>query len=68
MLDKVPVEDITSWEKSFVDHLRTSQEGLLKEISGGKMTPEIESKIKDVINKCVVFAAEPCDAVPNYCA
>ncbi|GAA93361.1 uncharacterized protein L969DRAFT_97574 [Mixia osmundae IAM 14324] len=36
-LDKVPVDKITAWEKSFRDHLK-GQESMLKEIGKGKMT------------------------------
>ncbi|CAH7686929.1 ATP synthase subunit alpha, mitochondrial [Phakopsora pachyrhizi] len=49
MLDKVPVEKIVAWDLAFRDHLTSEQPGLLKEITGGKMTPEIEDKIKTVV-------------------
>lgn len=49
MLDKVPVEKIVAWDLAFRDHLSAEQSGLLKEITGGKMTPEIEAKIKTVV-------------------
>lgn len=49
MLDKVPVEKIVAWDLAFRDHLTTEQSALLKDITGGKMTPEIEDKIKSVV-------------------
>ncbi|MBW0472897.1 hypothetical protein O181_012612 [Austropuccinia psidii MF-1] len=49
MLDKVPVEKIVAWDLAFRDHLTSEQSALLKEITGGKMTPEIEEKIKTVV-------------------
>merc|ERR1711939_67127 len=49
LLDKVPVDKITAWEKDFLSHLRSSQTDLLKRISGGKMTPEIEADIKKTV-------------------
>ncbi|KAA1129004.1 Alpha subunit of the F1 sector of mitochondrial F1F0 ATP synthase [Puccinia graminis f. sp. tritici] len=51
MLDKVPVEKIVSWDLAFRDHLKNEQSALLKDITGGKMTPEIESKIKTVVKE-----------------
>ncbi|KNZ58080.1 ATP synthase F1, alpha subunit [Puccinia sorghi] len=51
MLDKVPVEKIVSWDLAFRDHLKNEQSALLKDITGGKMTPEIESKIKSVVKE-----------------
>merc|ERR1711977_365436 len=38
-LDKVPTEKINAWEASFLDHLRSSQTDLLKEVGKGVMTP-----------------------------
>lgn len=49
LLDKVPVDKITAWEKDFLSTLRSQHTDLLKQISGGKMTPEIESSIKKAI-------------------
>jgi len=49
LLDKVAVDKINAWEKSFISHLRSSQTDLLKRISGGKMTPEIEADIKKTV-------------------
>ncbi|KAI9619126.1 hypothetical protein H4Q26_011806 [Puccinia striiformis f. sp. tritici PST-130] len=51
MLDKVPVDKIVSWDLAFRDHLKNEQSALLKDITGGKMTPEIESKIKTVVKE-----------------
>jgi len=49
LLDKIAPEKIVEWEQSFVEHLTSSQSELLKEISAGQMTKEVEPKIK----KCV---------------
>ena len=47
-LDSIPVDQITKWEAEFREHLNT-QTDLLKEISTGKVTPELETKIKKVV-------------------
>jgi F-type H+-transporting ATPase subunit alpha len=47
-LDSIPVDQITKWEAEFREHLNT-QADLLKEISTGKVTPELETKIKKVV-------------------
>lgn len=47
-LDSIPVDQITKWEAEFREHL-TTQSDLLKEISTGKVTPELEGKIKKVV-------------------
>lgn len=48
-LDSIPVEDITKWEADFRAHLTSSQTALLEEISGGSVTPEMEARIKKVV-------------------
>ncbi|KAF9054469.1 P-loop containing nucleoside triphosphate hydrolase protein [Panaeolus papilionaceus] len=48
LLDSVPVDQITRWEADFRAHLNSHQE-LLKEISKGTVTPELEAKIKKVV-------------------
>ena len=66
MLDKIPVDKITSssarcgiwltraaWEADFQQHLTSSQQSLLEKIGQGKMTPEIESEIKKVVSEHV---------------
>jgi len=47
-LDSIPVDQITKWEAEFRQHL-TTQTALLQEISGGNVTPEMEAKIKKVV-------------------
>jgi F-type H+-transporting ATPase subunit alpha len=47
-LDSIPVDQITKWEAEFREHLTTQGE-LLKDISTGKVTPELEGKIKKVV-------------------
>jgi len=52
-LDKVPTEKINAWEASFLDHLRSSQTDLLKEVGKGVMTPQIEESFKKVVSSHV---------------
>ncbi|KAH9924723.1 P-loop containing nucleoside triphosphate hydrolase protein [Fomitopsis serialis] len=49
LLDAVPVDKITKWEAEFRQHLTSAQSALLQEIAGGQITPELESKIKKVV-------------------
>ena len=49
LLDDVPVENITKWEAEFREHLTATQSSLLQEISAGAVTPELEAKIKKVV-------------------
>ncbi|PPR00509.1 hypothetical protein CVT26_009893 [Gymnopilus dilepis] len=49
LLDPIPVDQITKWEAEFRAHLAATQEGLLKEISKGVVTPELEAQIKKVV-------------------
>ena len=48
-LDTIPVDQITKWEAEFRAHLTSTQTPLLEEISKGNITPEIEGKIKKVV-------------------
>jgi F-type H+-transporting ATPase subunit alpha len=49
-LDKVDPSRITSFEKEFLAHLRSSQQELLKKIrEDGKLTDESEAKLKQVV-------------------
>lgn len=49
-LDKVDPSRITSFEKEFLAHLRSSQQELLKTIrEAGKLTDESEAKLKQVV-------------------
>ncbi|KAF9006015.1 P-loop containing nucleoside triphosphate hydrolase protein [Cyathus striatus] len=48
LLDSIPVDQITKWEADFREHLN-SQSALLGEISTGTVTPELEAKIKKVV-------------------
>ncbi|KDE02971.1 ATP synthase subunit alpha [Microbotryum lychnidis-dioicae p1A1 Lamole] len=50
LLDRVQVNDIGKWETSFIDHLKSSQQSLLDEVSKGKMTPEIDAQLKKVVS------------------
>jgi F-type H+-transporting ATPase subunit alpha len=52
-LDVIPVDQITKWEAEFREHLGTSQGALLQEISAGNVTPELEAKIKKVVEEHV---------------
>lgn len=49
LLDDVPVERIVEWEAQFRQHLTSEQQDLLKDVSGGVMTKEIESKLTEVV-------------------
>ncbi|RDB23445.1 ATP synthase subunit alpha, mitochondrial [Hypsizygus marmoreus] len=49
LLDSIPVDKITKWEAEFRQHLATSQSALLSEIATGNVTPELEVKIKKVV-------------------
>jgi len=48
-LDSIPVDKITAWEAEFRSHLTAAQGSLLEEISTGNVTPEMEAKIKKVV-------------------
>jgi F-type H+-transporting ATPase subunit alpha len=48
-LDRVAVNDIGKWEASFLEHLKSSQQTLLADVSKGKMTPEIEASLRKVV-------------------
>lgn len=48
-LDSIPVDKITKWEAEFRGHLASSQTALLAEIATGNVTPEMEGKIKKVV-------------------
>jgi len=52
LLDPIPVDKITKWEAEFREYLKT-QDGLLKEISKGVVSPELEAKIKKVVEEHV---------------
>ena len=49
LLDSIPVDQITKWEGEFRAHLTATQSGLLSEIATGNITPELEAKIKKVV-------------------
>ncbi|KAH8921314.1 ATP synthase F1, alpha subunit [Atractiella rhizophila] len=53
LLDKVPVEKITPWEQSFLEHLRANEQSLLAEISKGSMTDAIDASLKKTIESHV---------------
>ncbi|GFZ47385.1 ATP synthase subunit alpha, mitochondrial [Saitozyma sp. JCM 24511] len=50
MLDKVPVDKINAWEKSFTELLKTQHQALLEKLGGGVLTKEIEEEMKKVID------------------
>ncbi|MBV9088823.1 MAG: F0F1 ATP synthase subunit alpha [Mycobacteriaceae bacterium] len=51
-LDSVPVGDITRFEREVLDHLRGSDEGILKEIrESSKLSDEVSDKLTDAINQ-----------------
>ena len=50
-LDSVPVEDVRRFETEFLDHLRASEEEILKEIAESqKVTDETAAKLTEAIN------------------
>lgn len=50
MLDKIPVEKITAWEKSFTELLKSQHGALLEKLGGGVLTKEIEEEMKKIID------------------
>lgn len=53
LLDSIPVDKITKWEAEFREHLSAVHGGLLSEIALGNITPELEGKIKKVVEEHV---------------
>jgi F-type H+-transporting ATPase subunit alpha len=53
LLDPVPVDQITKWEADFRSHLASSHASLLEEIATGNITPDLEGKIKKVVEEHV---------------
>ncbi|KAG8744995.1 Alpha subunit of the F1 sector of mitochondrial F1F0 ATP synthase [Ceratobasidium sp. 414] len=53
LLDSIPVDQIVRWEGEFRQHLASSQQALLAEISKGTVTPETEKEIKRVVEEHV---------------
>ena len=49
LLDPIPVDQITKWEGEFREHLAATHGALLSEIAQGNITPELEGKIKKVV-------------------
>jgi F-type H+-transporting ATPase subunit alpha len=50
-LDSVPVEDVSRFETEFLDHLRASDDGILKEIrESQKLGDELDDKLTGAIN------------------
>jgi F-type H+/Na+-transporting ATPase subunit alpha len=51
-LDSVPVEDVSKFEQEFLDHMRGSNEGIIKEIRESKtLSDELSDKLTDVVDK-----------------
>src|SRR5579884_1300688 len=51
-LDSVPVEDINRFESEFLDHVRSSEEGILKEIRESReFSDELADKVTEVVNE-----------------
>ncbi len=53
LLDSVPVDQITKWEAEFRAHLTATQTELLAEVATGNITPELEAKIKKIVEEHV---------------
>jgi F-type H+/Na+-transporting ATPase subunit alpha len=51
-LDSVPVEDINRFESEFLDHVRASEEGILKEIRESRQfSDELAEKVTEAVNQ-----------------
>jgi F-type H+-transporting ATPase subunit alpha len=51
-LDSVPVDDITRFEAELLDHVRASEESILKQIrESGEFSEEISDKLTEVVNE-----------------
>ncbi len=51
-LDSVPVEDVTRFESEFLDHMRSSEESILKQIrESGEFSDELDDKVTEVVNQ-----------------
>jgi len=51
-LDSVPVEDVGRFETEFLDHLRASDDGILKEIrESQKLGDELDERLTEAINQ-----------------
>jgi len=49
-LDKIDPSRITTFEREFLAHIRSSQQELLKQIrEAGKLTDETDAKLKEVV-------------------
>lgn len=53
LLDSIPVDKITKWEAEFRETLAATHGALLSEIAQGNITPELEAKIKKVVEEHV---------------
>merc|ERR1712209_215172 len=52
MLDKMDSSRITTFERGFMEHIRTSHQDILKDIrEKSQITPETDAKLKDVVQK-----------------
>lgn len=49
LLDNVPTDQITAWEKQFQEALKSQHQDLLQKLSGGVLTPEIEKEMRKTI-------------------
>jgi F-type H+-transporting ATPase subunit alpha len=51
-LDSVPVEDVNRFEAEFLDHIRSSEESILKQIrESGEFGDELDDKVTEVVNQ-----------------
>jgi len=49
-LDKIDPSRVTTFEREFLAHIRSSQQELLKQIrEAGKLTDETDAKLKEVV-------------------
>ena len=56
-LDKVMTSEIATFEKKFLDHLRARYQDILRSIQEkGEITPEVDDKLKSVLEEFVPSA------------
>jgi len=58
MLDKVPVEKIGAWERSFTEQLKNQNQAFLEKLGGGVLTKDIEEEMKKLISTHVADFSE----------
>jgi len=53
-LDDIPTDQILDFEQTYLEELRTTEQGLLDEIKENKeLTDELENRLQEVVERCV---------------